>query len=361
MRVAFTGLIVAVALLTGTVQGAFARDANDIVRDVIADYIRPATTALKARANTMHAAANVLCEKPNAVALSTARDEFSALVKDWGQVELLRLGPLAQDNRLERMLFWPDRRGRGLKQVRDIVRSGDETALDAASLSDKSVAVQGLLALEYTLFGDDSAALATSDGAVRCQYMQAITENIANVTGEIEAAWYDDGPQAISTLWQNPSDTNPLFRDGREQLSALFKIVGGGLEIVSVQRIQPFLDDGFESVKPKSALFWRSDNAVNIIASNFAGLNAIMRAADLTGALEGDVTRTANSVFFEFDNAARTLNAINKPTADIAVNADDYDKFSYVNIVGRSIETILREQLSPAFNLSSGFSSLDGD
>jgi hypothetical protein len=55
------------------------------------------------------------------------------------------------------------------------------------------------------------------------------------------------------------------------------------------------------------------------------------------------------------------LQAINKPTADIAANAEDYAKFRYVDIVGQSIEAIMREQLSPAFNLSSGFSSLDGD
>lgn len=361
MRNAIIGLIVTAALLTGTAHEAFARSETDIVGDVIIDFIRPATTALHARANTMRAAANALCEKPDAVALDVARNEFSALVKDWGQVELLRLGPLTQDNRLERMLFWPDRRGRGLKQVRDIVRTGDETALKVATLSEKSVAVQGLLALEFTLFGDGSTTLASSEGAVRCDYMQAIAENIVNLSGDIEAAWYDEGPQAISTLWQNPSDSNPLFRDGREQLSALFKIVGGGLEIVSVQRISPFLDESFEKAKPKSALFWRSDNTVNAVAANFAGLEAIMESADLAGALDGDAIRTADSVFFEFGNAARTLEAINKPTEDIAASEDDYAKFGYVNIVARSIEKIMREQLSPAFNLSSGFSSLDGD
>lgn len=361
MRNVFTGLIVAVVVLTGTATHGLARDANDIVHDVIADYIRPATTALKTRANTMHAAANVLCEKSDTVSLETARDEFNALVKDWGQVELLRLGPLVQDNRLERMLFWPDRRGRGLKQIRDVIRTNDETALNVASLSEKSVAVQGLLALEFTLFGNGSEALAFKEGAVRCQYAQAITGNIVNLAQEIETAWYDDGPQAISTLWQNPSDTNPLFRDGREQLSALFKIVGGGIEIVRVQRIAPFLDDSFEKAKPKSALFWRSDNTIDVIASNFDALNSIMKAANLADALEGDAVRTAESVFFEFENAARTLQAINKPTADIAANAEDYAKFGYVDIVGQSIEAIMREQLSPAFNLSSGFSSLDGD
>ncbi|MEM8540065.1 MAG: imelysin family protein, partial [Pseudomonadota bacterium] len=272
-----------------------------------------------------------------------------------------RLGPLASENRLERMLFWPDRRGRGLNQVRNVIRTNDVSAQDPISLARKSVAVQGLLALEFTLFGSGFEALKSNEGSDRCAYASAISVNIANIAAETKDLWINDGSMSISTLWRNPSETNPLFRDGREQLAALFKVVGEGLEIIVVQRLDPFLRDDFEKAKPKSALFWRSGNTVRSLAANIDGLEAIMGAAGLETLISQGDNRVLNSLFFEFKNAKASLSAIDKPPSQIAQVEADYNKLNYARIVVSSMNQILSGQLSPIFNLSSGFSSLDGD
>ncbi len=72
------------------------------------------------------------------------------------------------------MLFWPDRKGTGLKQVQAALASKDPTAADAAQLAGKSVAMQGLGALEFVLYGTGSEELATAGESYRCAYGAAI-------------------------------------------------------------------------------------------------------------------------------------------------------------------------------------------
>lgn len=352
---------IGLVLTVGTPANADEFDAGPIIANVVTKAIRPGFAKLAANARAAHLRVSALCGGPGDAPLMAARSAFTALVESWGRVEMVRPGPLAVDNRLERMLFWPDRRGRGLKQVRDVVHSNDKTAQSVDGLAQKSVAVQGLLALEFNLFGSGADDLATPEGAGRCAYASAITSNISNITAEIEASWASNEPGSISSLWLNPSPDNPLFRDGREQLSALFKILGDGFEIVRVQRIAPFLNKGFESVRPKSALFWRSANMVRSLRANIDGMQTLVQAADLQSTVPGRQKRVIESLIFEFKNAQNALSLIDKSPARIAERKADYDKLAYASVVMVSLKATIDEQLLPAFNLSAGFSSLDGD
>lgn len=336
-------------------------DASAILSSVIEKVVRPGFKNLSDSADFTASNITALCAGPSEASLMRVRLSFKDLVQSWGRVEMIRLGPLASENRLERMLFWPDRRGRGLNQVRNVIRTNDITAHDPETLAQKSVAVQGLLALEFALFGSGFEALYSDEGSDRCNYASAISANIANIAGEAEALWIEDDPMSISTLWQNPSETNPMFRDAREQLSALFKIVGEGFEIIGVQRLDPFLRDSFENAKPKSALFWRSGNTVRFVRANIEGLEKIIGAAGLDASISDSEKRVLDGLFFEFRNAKTVLAAVDLPTSEIAQIEADYSKLNYARIVVSSMDQILREQLSPIFNLSSGFSSLDGD
>ena len=64
------------------------------------------------------------------------------------------LGRSRRKTRLERILFWPDRKSIGLKQVQAALAAKDTSITDAGKLKGKSVAVQGLGALEFLLVRD---------------------------------------------------------------------------------------------------------------------------------------------------------------------------------------------------------------
>lgn len=353
--------VLGLSLFVGMVPRAESTDAGTIIANVIVEAIRPGFANLSDSADVAHSRISALCDEPGEASLMDARSAFHQLVESWGRIEFVSLGPLSSNNRKERMLFWPDRRGRGLMQVRNVIRTQDTSAIDVATLAQKSVAVQGLLALEFTLFGSGAEVLMDNKDSSRCAYADAISSNIANIAEEAEALWMRNDPKSIAYVWQNPSPNNPLFRDGREQLTALFKIVGDGFEIIQVQRLDPFLRDGFEQARPKSALFWRSGNTVRSAQANINGLEDLMVAAGLENVVVGSDKRLVGSLFFEFANANSALAAVGVPADQIARNEADYGKLNYARIVVNSLNTLLREQLLPVFNLSTGFSSLDGD
>ncbi|TIL19520.1 MAG: peptidase M75, Imelysin, partial [Mesorhizobium sp.] len=80
-------------------------------------FVRPAYARLQDHADSLSKAMRTLCDAPSQDHLDTARVEFSGTVDAWSVVEIIRIGPITQNNRLERMLFWPDRKGIGLRQV----------------------------------------------------------------------------------------------------------------------------------------------------------------------------------------------------------------------------------------------------
>lgn len=356
MRIMIAAMVLVLATLPAAAQE---RTIDAAIEGAIEDAIRPGFATFEAEAQSMAQAVSTLCASPSDETMAASRGRFDDLVDAWGRVEFIRLGPLSQENRLERILFWPDRRGRGLNQIQGVIASGDETALSADTLADKSVAVQGLAALEYALFGTDSDRIAAGDAPERCAYAEAIAQNIATIADELNAGWQaEDG---IAALWLNPADDNPLFRDESEQINGLVKLIGDAFEIIKVQRIDAVLRDDRASMRPKSALFWRSDNWVPSLEANIAGLQALVDAADLEATVDQERGRFVGAMNFELSNAARTLGQTDLPVQAIAEDDDAYGRMNYVRLVVDGLATVSATRLKEIYDLSSGFSSLDGD
>ncbi|TIT84015.1 MAG: peptidase M75, Imelysin, partial [Mesorhizobium sp.] len=127
--------------------------ASAVIQRAIDGFIRPAYASLHDHAGSLTKAMRTLCNAPSQGSLEAARVEFSATVEAWSSAEIIAFGPIRENNRLERMLYWPDRKGIGLKQVQAALAGKDPTATDPAQLADKSVAMQGLGALEFVLYG----------------------------------------------------------------------------------------------------------------------------------------------------------------------------------------------------------------
>ena len=125
-------------------------------------FIRPGYGALRSEARLMAELTGELCETPSPGAIQAAHEGFGRLVEAWSRIEIIRFGPIVEDNRLERIHFFPDRRGLGLRQVQAVLAEKDATATTAVALADKSVALQGLTALEYLLYGTATPSAAPS-------------------------------------------------------------------------------------------------------------------------------------------------------------------------------------------------------
>jgi predicted lipoprotein len=252
-----------------------------------------------------------------------------------------------------------DRKSTGLKQVQRALAEKDATATDPATLKGKSVAMQGLGALEFILFGAGAESLAEAGEAYRCAYGRAIAGNVEEMASAIVAGWQN--PVAISAQWTNPGADNPLYRTDDEAITELLDILIHGLEMVRDVRINGFLGEDADSDRPKQAIFWRSGATTASIAANLRGMRKLFEASRLAGLPPQDATWIADSIGFEFDNAESALEAADGPVAEMLADPARWEKLAYVRLVTSSLSELFGVRLAGALGLTAGFSSLDGD
>jgi predicted lipoprotein len=351
------------ALLIGLLATpAFAQlhpTARTVITQAVEEVIRPGFAGFAAETERLAARQAELCAGPSADALAVVRGQFGAVVQAWSGIEVYRFGPLMTDNRTERILFWPDRKGIALRQVQSILATEDETATDPARLYGKSVAVQGLGALEFVLFGTGAEALGTEQGAFRCRYGSAIAALLSGTAAEMSSEWAD--PAGISARLIRPDESDPDYRDNAEVLQELVGVMAHGLEMIRDQRILPFLGRGGAEPKPRSALFWRSNQTMPSILANFTALRALLVNSDIWEYAPTEQFWIGEQAMAEFDSVAIYGSGVTGTVEEAMADPAQVDQVANIVISSQVIDKLVGEDLPAALGLSVGFSSLDGD
>jgi predicted lipoprotein len=336
-----------------------------VVERVVDAMIVPAYERLAATAGDEKAAAEALCAAPDAARLAAARAGFRDLVVAWSAVEMFRFGPARQANRFERLFFWPDPRGRGLQQVQEVIATTDPTATGLDTLRAKSVAVQGLLALEYVLFGTGSEALVQSAdpaAAFRCAYAATIAAAIAATADEIVADWTKAGGYA--DLMRNAGPDDAVYRSHGEVAQELIKAAREQLQLVRDLKLGAAIGATPEKAQPKRAPFWRSNLVLPAVGANLEAIIALVGANGIGAALPRDKAWVAGQVAFELGRADEVLDRVAASgtpwevlAAEPAANAD----IRYTLIPLGDVLGLLETDYPDALGLITGFNSLDGD
>lgn len=353
-------LAIAFGVLASAPAGAAAPgDTPQIVENAVAGFVRPGYARFEATADALARKTAALCGAPSAAVLEEARSAFAATVAAWSRIEVIRFGPVVEDNRLERILFWPDRKGIGLRQVQAILAAEDPDLTDPEKLSVKSVAVQGLGALDFVLAGSGSESLAGQSGAYRCAYGAAVAGAIRDRAHAIRRDWADQ--DGIAGRWSHPHPDNPLYRDNEEAFGELVDVFVHGLELVRDVRIGGFLAEEPQKDRPRQALFRRSGLTVAAIRGNLAALDDLFAVSGMAEELPKDEAWIAKSIAFEFGNAETALDGLDGPIEEILADPERRAKLAYAALVTSSLSELFASRLSAAFGLTTGFSSLDGD
>ncbi|MBN9256808.1 MULTISPECIES: imelysin family protein [unclassified Mesorhizobium] len=333
--------------------------ASDVIQPAIDGFVRPAYASLHGHAGALTKAVKTLCATPSQGALDAARAEFLATVDAWSAVEIIRFGPITEGNRLERMLYWPDRKGIGLKQVQAALSDKDAAAADPVQLAGKSVAMQGLGALEFVLYGSGAESLAGKDDPYRCAYGAAISGNIEAIAGDVSAAW--DKPDGFAALWANPGPQNALYHNGGEAVTQLLGVFIEGLEITRDVRLKGFLGANAKADKPKQAIFWRSQYTTRSLAGNLTGMDALFQASRLGEALPEDTRWMAETAHIQFTNGAAAARAVTGPIEEVLTDPARRAGLDRLLQITSSLSDLFGSKVTAAFGLTAGFSSLDGD
>lgn len=329
-----------------------------VVRNVIERHVRPSAERLARATELLASDLSDYCATPNPETRGHLDRTFADAVSALAALDALRFGPLVEEGRLERLAFWPDPRGLGLKQVQALLAAKDPAVLAPGALAGKSVAVQGLTALEFVLYGTGSEAL-SEPGSFRCRYGEAIAGNVTVLSAEIAAAWEtDDGAAA---LYLKPGPENPLFRTHAEAAGAVIAAMATGLEILADQKIRTPLGETPERARPKLSFFWRSGQTFPSMVQTLEAIEHEFETSGVTDLLEPDQTWLGQSITFELGQAIAKVRALKGGMEEAAAAGQDREKLKYISIVASSLKRSIGRELAGAVGLEQSFNALDGD
>ncbi|HET7714892.1 MAG TPA: imelysin family protein, partial [Bauldia sp.] len=282
----------------------------------------------------------------------------------WSRVELIRFGPARAENLYERLFFWPDPRGRGLQQIQEIIAKEDPAATSVDTLRGKSVAVQGLFALEYVLYGSGSDALidpANQARSFRCRFGTAIAGAIAEAANEIVAGW--TGPEGYAALMLEAAAANPLYRSHGEVVQELIKSAREQLQLSRDLKLAHAIETSPDEAQPKRAPFWRSDLTIASIRANIEAVNLLAGPDGIGASLPQEKAWIARELAFELREADEVLGRVDEVDRWETVVRDPrkHEQLSYTLIPLADAIALLEGGYPDALGLITGFNSLDGD
>jgi hypothetical protein len=355
-------LLLSPLLMLGTIAPAFALDsvaARAVMTKAVDLYIRPAYADFHAKASTLARETGKLCMTPTEAELQVVGERFGDVVEAWAKVEIIREGPVLAQNRFDHILFYPDRKSIGLKQVQAAIAAPDEALTDPKTLRERSVAMQGLGAYEYVFFGSYPESVVSGKNSFRCRYGLSIALSLEAISGELDAAWSD--PKGISNDWKNPSATSAVYRTEAEAVQALIGIHVHGIDMVRDQRFKPFYNGRDQRVLPNAALFRRSGNTIRAISANVEGLSTLWQVSDMGSLLSADQRPAASAVQFDYKAALAAIRKLPPPNAETLRDDKYLRKLDFIEFTLKDAMTRIDADIGAAVGLKAGFAFADGD
>jgi uncharacterized protein len=330
-------------------------------RHIVPSYSRLAEASKKLSQTLERHCARPLSRRPKVVDVA-----YGELVVAWGRVEHINFGPVTTDNRLERILFFPDRRGLGGRQIARALEARDPAVTDASVLAARSVALQGLGALDIVLYGVATSASSTPEQrAHRCAYASAIAANIASLTRAILDEW--SAPDGYGHSWRSAGPGNSVFFKPSETTLALAKAFNQGLERVRDERLGAAL--GLNRQRRKMpAVLDKSGLSLTLAKANIDGLLELYELGGMHRAIAppdrpddpDGVAAKARLVASELASARDVVAASTKVHSPFD-HAPTSRRLTSVGFPLKNARELALEVLTLTANLTLGFNSSDGD
>ena len=371
MRMSVLSIGLALGLFLFAAADAGAQDANPsppvltherttaLMERVITNVIQPGYRDFSEKTGLLSDRMMQLCTVPSANNLAQAQAAFSEAAKSWARIEIVRVGPVLEKNRFERILFYPDKKGLGFRQVQALLSSSDETATAPDTLSSKSVAVQGLGALEFVLYGTGSDQLTAQTKSYRCRYGLAIAGNVQHIAMELVQAW--DDPDGLSKDWKNPGPQSSAFRQQQEAVTEVLGILVHAAEALRDQRIESFYKSGSAQSFPKQALFWRSGLTFPMMRENLEGLRQLVHGSGIKELLKPSQIWIVNSIDVYFKSLITLAQDIDADLEAAVSKPQQKAKLDAMLSDSRDLISLFNDDLGQALGLTTGFSFSDGD
>lgn len=342
-------------------EGISAEEHIGVVKAAIDGYILPAHKNLVMQTGKLDAEVGRFCigrAKPD---LERVIEEFRATALAFGSVSFFRFGPWVEGNRLERFAFWPDRKGIGVRQVRRALKAKKRDLLQAEKFKKRSVALQGLTALEYLVFirGMEMDEGGSGSQDFICEYAMAITANLHTIAKDVLATWR--GPYGYGQLLLTPGADNPAYQTAAESAKEVVKSVILALLVIRDQMLKPIVGTSVESAKPKRAFLRRSGLSISFIAAQFTSLKKFVKTLRLASYVDDGLPWIKKSLTFDFDKGVETAQQIKLPIIEAVGDEQDRKKLLFLTFSANKLHQLIAKSIVPQMGLELGFNALDGD
>ncbi len=336
-------------------------DHAGLARQVLEQHIRPGYATLLEATWAFETKATRFCRAAPGADMAPVRAAFADLVLAWSRIEHIQFGPVMADRRNARILYWPDRKSLGRKQIARAVSKRDPSVLALDTLAAKSVAVQGLGAAEYLLYrtGVEAFAAAGEVRDHRCGYLTTVAANLARIGEAIVSDWSADS--AFAKTYSSPGPDNPSYLEASEVTLEIAKAFLVGLERLRDIRIAGPLGLGRKTARRTRAAFEPSGLSTRALAAYLEGLVALFAKGGLQARIEGHEAGMGKAILADLTQALTQLQSIATPMQQAAETPETENKLIAIGFPLKNARAETSRVLAEAAGLSLGFNALDGD
>ena len=353
----------------GLSASSLAYDHAGLGRQALDHHIRPGYQAFVTASGELLSTTQALCAAPSTAALDAARAAFKAAVLSWAHIEHVRFGPIMDEKRHDRLMFWPDPKGVARRQVDAALRDADPTAFDER-LATKSVALQGFTALDDVMFDADSVSLsdATQKDLPRCKFASAIAANIANIAKATMEGWATDDAGFAKT-WLNPGGANTTYLNETERTQALLQSYLTGIEQARNQRLTGPLGMQKLGAKALTPMLPNSGLAVAYLKANVEGVQSLLTDGGflayqteppIVDPVKGELT-VLGTIADELKRAAKSASEADALSKQPFKDEPARQKLIAMGFPLKNAYETGGRTIADEANITMGFNSLDGD
>jgi predicted lipoprotein len=360
LKGASAALLVSGSLLTPASADAISTEqATALITALTDELVVPAYTQLAEDSSNLSEALKSYCAAPDTDGRLKVETQFHATMDAWQRAQIIQFGPIYEGKGPARFQFWPDKRGTGQRQLRQVLNNQDETVLPSGALAEKSVALGDLQALEYVLFNDPTITAAQDSFA--CRYAVAIARNQEMQTAEIVQMWAGNNGYREQVL--SAAEGTDVFFDEKEAASRFLNDVAGAIDVVRLQKLDRPMGLTITGARPKRTENWRSQRSLRNIRLNIESVEQFLTVKDGFGDLlvaigkETTATGTQELVSEILSDVAAFDQPLSVLVGDLEARSDLESLLTKL----RGLQSLVREQLAQDLGLVPGFNATDGD
>ncbi|ABC27099.1 predicted periplasmic lipoprotein [Hahella chejuensis KCTC 2396] len=350
----------ALSLSSGAAAESLEKEYLQILQQARSDIIVPAHAQLSAKVQALKAKTTALCEETNAQSLEHAQQAWREAMQTWMSVSLIQFGPLQEQDRRLRMQSWPIRE-KLLERAVEALASGSDPL--QAAINNGSIAIQGLPAIEYLLFGKNALdKLQSADqGARRCQALTAIASHSVDLATELEKEWKG----GFGDNFENPFEADGNLSVPQESVDEYLNGLMTGIQQITANKVATPMGLEGRSAKLKALESFHSRNSIANIRNNLSALRRFYMGGDGYGLDDFLLSRESAAMHKKItgllDGVDAQLAQIDFALEDAVNDAEKNAKVKKLYEALRQLQAAVEKELFPVIGVTRDFNSEDGD